>query len=77
MKLRAVESIFRFAWGGDGGRVVEQPDGQDDERAVRGGSTTLCPLSVLEITDSKMLLSLQFVLVSRSIHNKCDTGDKG
>jgi len=34
-------------------------------------------LSVLEITDSKMLLSLQFVLVSRLIHNKCDTGDKG
>ncbi len=30
-------------------------------------------LSVLKITESKMLLSLQFVLVSRLFHNKCVT----
>jgi hypothetical protein len=33
--------------------------------------------SVLKITDSRMLLSLQFVLVSGLTHNKRDTGDKG
>ncbi len=32
--------------------------------------------SVLKITESKMLLSLQFVLVSRWFHNRCGTGDK-
>ncbi len=43
-------------------------------------STATCRrrgVTALKITDPKMPLSLQFVLVSRLLCNKCDTGDKG
>ncbi len=76
---------------GGGSRVV--PTQSVSGGGGGGGSGTACPActsgggggsgsgtarpSVLKITDLKILLSLQFVLVSRLIHNKCDTGDKG